>query len=220
MSRETGNHSESRSSEPREKGLVGSALGFLFGLLSAALFALFVSVCIEWGGIMSGLWGQDHAGLMLATERAYIEAIEDYPLTPLLPVEASDLLGREVDKGLTWLGVNPYAGSYLAAAINTIKLVILRTTLTLFSLPGYFLISLVAFFEGLVARDIRKFTGEHESSYVFHKVKRLIVPSLILTITIYLILPFSLPPAVVFLPTMILVGVMVYIAVSRFKKFV
>jgi integrating conjugative element membrane protein (TIGR03747 family) len=81
------------------------------------------------------------------------------------------------------------------------------------------MIALVAFCDGLVSRDIRKYTGGHESSYVFHKAKRWIVPSLMLTISVYLMLPFSLPPVVIFAPAMGLTGMMIYIAASRFKKF-
>ena len=94
-----------------------------------------------------------------------------------------------------------------------------RLTICLFVLPGFLLVALVAFYDGLVARDIRKYTGGHESSYVFHKAKRWIVPSLLLTISIYLMLPFSLRPAVIFAPSMLFTGLMIYIATSRFKKF-
>ena len=75
-------------------------------------------------------------------------------------------------------------------------------------------------FEGLVARDIRKFTGGHESAYVFHKSQTLdcaqrdadghAVPDA----------APSVPPALLFAPTMLLTAGMVYIAASRFKKFV
>ena len=99
-------------------------------------------------------------------------------------------------------------------------LVALVLVLSLFALPGFLLIALAAFFEGLVARDIRRYTGGHESSYIFHKAKRWVIPSVVLTVTLYLMVPFSLPPAVVFAPTMLLAGVMVYVATSRFKKFV
>ena len=103
--------------------------------------------------------------------------------------------------------------------LTTVKLILLRLSICLFVLPGFLLIALVAFYDGLVARDIRKYTGGHESSYVFHKAKRWIVPSLMLTISLYLMLPFSLRPVVIFAPAMCLTGMMIYVAASRFKKF-
>jgi hypothetical protein len=32
-------------------------------------------------------------------------------------------------------------------------------------------------------------------------------------------LPFSVPPVVIFAPSMVLTGLMIYVAASRFKKF-
>ena len=132
----------------------------------------------------------------------------------------SDWVTEYLDDGLSWLGLTTHPGLYALAAINAVKLVVLRAVLSLFALPGFLLIALAAFFEGLVARDIRRYTGGHESSYIFHKAKRWVIPSVVLTVTLYLMVPFSLPPAVVFAPTMLLAGVMVYVATSRFKKFV
>ena len=54
---------------------------------------------------------------------------------------------------------------------------------------------------------------------MFHKAKRWIVPSLMLTISVYLMLP-SPPPVVLFAPAMGLTGMMIYIAASRFKVLV
>ena len=100
------------------------------------------------------------------------------------------------------------------------KLLVLRSVIVLLALPGYALAIVAGLFEGLVARDIRKFTGGHESAYVFHKAKRWVLPSVMLTVTLYLMLPWSIPPALLFAPTMCLTGAMTYIAASRFKKFV
>ena len=40
-----------------------------------------------------------------------------------------------------------------------------------------------------------------------------------LTISIYLMLPFSIPPVAIFAPSMAFTGLMIYVATSRFKKF-
>ncbi len=202
----------------REKGFIGSVFSLVCALLGAAITAVAASVIVEWVGIAMEWWPGDHSAQMLYTERSYIEAIEAYPLTPLRPVDISDKALASVDGAVSSAGIT--TGVYLAAMLNTIKLVILRSVLSLFALPGYLLVALAAFFEGLVARDIRKYTGGHESSYVFHKAKRWITPTVVLTVTIYLMLPFSVAPALVFAPTMFFTGVMVYIATSRFKKFV
>jgi integrating conjugative element membrane protein (TIGR03747 family) len=126
----------------------------------------------------------------------------------------------QFDRGLSFVGLGASAGVYGVAAINTVKLLLLRGVIVVLALPGYVLAIVAGLFEGLVARDIRKFTGGHESAYVFHKAKRWIAPSVMVTVTLYLMLPWSVPPALLFAPTMLLAAGMVYIAASRFKKFV
>jgi len=202
-----------------ERGAVTRTLGMATALLAAMLLAVGVSVLVECLGITLEWWPANHAMTLLIKERTYIEAIDQYPLTALTPLALSDSASREFD-GL-WRSVFSTSGmnNYIAAAINTVKLVLLRLSISLFVLPGFVLVALVAFYDGLVARDIRKYTGGHESSYVFHKAKRWIVPSLLLTISVYLMLPFSLRPVVIFAPSMLLTGLMVYVATSRFKKF-
>ncbi len=204
----------------RERGLIAAALSLIAGIAGAVLMALLASVLVEWAGIALGWWHSDHAFQMLRTERAYIEAIDSYPLAPLQPVALSDRAVAGIGDAALGVGLSAGANVYLTAMINSIKLVALRSSLSVFALPGYLLIAVAAFFEGLVARDIRKYTGGHESSYVFHKAKRWIMPTVVLSITIYLMLPFSVAPALVFAPTMLSTGLMVYIATSRFKKFI
>ncbi len=209
-----------RTIEAPEKGCIAGTFALVIAIVAAALAALAASVVLEWAGVAAGWWDVDHAWRMLATERGYIEALDHYPLLVLQPVDVSNWAAGCIDDGLQRTGMSDTAGIYLSAMVNTLKLVALRTTFSLFALPGYLLVATAAFFEGLVARDIRKFSGGHESSYVFHKAKRWITPTVILTVTVYLMLPFSVPPAVIFAPTMLFAGAMVYIATSRFKKFV
>jgi integrating conjugative element membrane protein (TIGR03747 family) len=192
-------------------------LGAAGALVAAVCLATGASVVIECAGIALGWWPADHAMTLLATERAYIEAIDRYPLTALSPQRLSDTAAREVD-GL-WHTLLGAGGRYGTASLNTVKLLLLRLAICLCVLPGFLVVALVAFYDGLVARDIRKYTGEHESSYVFHKAKRWITPSLVLTVSVYLMLPFSLRPVVIFAPAMLLTGLMIYVAASRFKKF-
>jgi Domain of unknown function (DUF4400) len=202
-----------------ERGKVTRVLGMISALLAALLFAVGVSVLVECLGIALNWWPGNHAMTLLIKERTYIEAIDQYPLTALTPLALSDSAAQEFDgvwqSVFSTRGINPY----VAAGINTVKLVLLRLSICLFVLPGFVLVALVAFYDGLVARDIRKYTGGHESSYVFHKAKRWIVPSLLLTISVYLMLPFSLRPVVIFAPSMLFTGLMIYVATSRFKKF-
>ena len=217
---------EARKETPRrekpvahERGTLTRSLGWIGALVSAVLLALALSVAIECVGIALGWWPADHGLRLLLQERSYIEAIDQYPMTALTPNGVAEQAAREFDGVWRTLWSPGHLNAYATAGINTVKLVLLRMVICVFVLPGFVLIALVAFCDGLVARDIRKYTGGHESSYVFHKAKRWIVPSLMLTISVYLMLPFSVPPVVLFAPAMLLTGLMIYVAASRFKKF-
>jgi len=220
--------SESRSPAPQrapdkpaihERGALTRTLGLVTAIVGATLLAVGFSVLVECLGIALDWWPANHALTLLVTERAYIEAIDQFPLTALTPLALSESAAHEVDGVWQSFVGSSSVNRYVAAGINTVKLVLLRLSICLFVLPGFVLVALVAFYDGLVARDIRKYTGGHESSYVFHKAKRWIVPSLLLTISVYLMLPFSLRPVLVFAPSMLFTGLMIYVATSRFKKF-
>ena len=211
--------SKPEKSAIHERGTVTRALGMMTALIAAVFLAVGVSVLLECAGIALNWWPSNHAMALLATERTYIEAIDRFPLTVLTPLTVADSAAQEFDGLWQSLIGNSKLNSYVIATINTVKLVLLRLSICLFVLPGFLLVALVAFYDGLVARDIRKYTGGHESSYVFHKTKHWIVPSLLLTISLYLMLPFSLRPVLVFAPSMLFTGLMIYIATSRFKKF-
>ena len=222
MSRDTAARSTRGEAQVRQakRGVIGLTLSTLGALIGAALTASLLSVLLEWAGIALGWWSGTHSRDLLMTERGYVEAIDDYPLSPLRPTQLTALAWGQVDRGLSLVGITGSAGVYGVAAINTVKLLLLRGVIVVLALPGYALAMVAGLFEGLVARDIRKFTGGHESAYVFHKAKRWIAPSVMVTVTLYLMLPWSVPPALLFAPTLLLTAGMVYIAASRFKKFV
>lgn len=210
----------------KSKGAVSGTLSWMLGLFAALFIAVAVSVVIELVGIGVGWWGPQHAANLLMTERSYIEAIEKLPLLALSPVVITTTAESEFDAVTQGLrhsaeetrGSDPLS-VYVLGALNTTKLVLFRLVVCVFSLPGYAVVAAGALIDGVVQRDIRKFTGGHESSYVFHKAKRWVLPGIIATISVYLMLPWSLYPALVFAPSMALFGFMLYVASSRFKKF-
>ena len=222
MSRDTAARTTRGEAQVRQakRGVIGLTLSTLGALIGAALTASLLSVLLEWAGIALGWWPATHSRDLLMIERSYVEAIDDYPLSPLRPTQMTAMAWGQFDRGLSFVGLGASVGGYGVAAINTVKLLLLRGVIVVLALPGYVLAIVAGLFEGLVARDIRKFTGGHESAYVFHKAKRWIAPSVMVTVTLYLMLPWSVPPALLFAPTMLLAAGMVYIAASRFKKFV
>lgn len=74
------------------------------------------------------------------------------------------------------------------------------------------------FIDGLIRRDLRKFGAGRESSFVYHRAKRTVMPLLLVPWVIYLPLPFSLNPMVLFLPSATMLGLAMTITAATFKK--
>lgn len=70
----------------------------------------------------------------------------------------------------------------------------------------------------LMRHDLRKFGAGRESSFVYHRAKRAVMPLLIVPWILYLSLPFSLNPMAVFLPCAVMLGGTMAITAATFKK--
>ena len=73
--------------------------------------------------------------------------------------------------------------------------------------------------DGLVRRDLRRWGGGRESSFLYHHAKRWIWPLFITAWVLYLSLPFSIHPAFAILPFAGLIGVLVALTTGSFKKY-
>ena len=73
--------------------------------------------------------------------------------------------------------------------------------------------------DGLVQRDLRRWGGGRESSFVYHYAKKAALPLVVMTWVTYLALPFSLHPSFVILPFATLFALTVVVTASTFKKF-
>ena len=106
----------------------------------------------------------------------------------------------------------------LAAVYVTFTFVVRLTILVLVT-PLFLLTMFTGLVDGLMRRDLRKFGAGRESSFVYHRAKRAVLPLLIVPWLIYLSLPFSLNPMTVFLPCSLLLGVATAITAATFKKY-
>jgi integrating conjugative element membrane protein (TIGR03747 family) len=74
--------------------------------------------------------------------------------------------------------------------------------------------------DGLMRRDLRKFGAGRESSFVYHRAKRAVMPLLVVPWIIYLSLPITLNPMAVFIPCAVLLGAVMTITATTFKKYI
>lgn len=102
----------------------------------------------------------------------------------------------------------------LSAHVLFIKLMILIASIPLFALA-----MIAGLVDGLNQRAIRTASLGRESSYVFHQLNRYFKRGLLFLLALWLAIPVSITPALMFVPVSILLSVMVSITASRFKKY-
>lgn len=102
----------------------------------------------------------------------------------------------------------------LSSQYLLIKLIILFAAMPLFALT-----MIAGLIDGLNQRAIRTACLGRESSYVFHRLNHYLKRGLVILLMLWLALPVSITPAYVFVPVSLLMGLMVAMTASRFKKY-
>jgi integrating conjugative element membrane protein (TIGR03747 family) len=105
------------------------------------------------------------------------------------------------------------------AAMQVTDTFSLRLSILLLSLPLFAVFGAIAMIDGLVQRDVRRWSGGRESSFIYHWAKRLTLPLLVVCGVGYLASPFSLRPTLVILPISTVYALTVMVTASAFKKY-
>ncbi|MGV8399263.1 TIGR03747 family integrating conjugative element membrane protein [Pseudomonas aeruginosa] len=108
---------------------------------------------------------------------------------------------------------------YLIAAAYTVLVFMLRLLVLFLSLPLFLLAAFVGLVDGLVRRDLRRFSAGRESGFIYHRARASLTPLAVLPWVVYLALPISVHPLLVLLPCAFLLGLAVSIAAGSFKKY-
>ncbi len=111
------------------------------------------------------------------------------------------------------------AENYIFASIVVIQIFAVRLAVLILAFPAFVLLAMLGLVDGLVQRDIRRWSGGRESSFVYHWAKKFLYPSLILPWIIYLAMPVSVHPNLIVLPFAVLFAVSVTVMASTFKKY-
>ena len=235
--------------EPRARRAPGAlarliaAIGRIVRLL---LLSLLISVLVEWVG-MAWWWpeqGIEHSRTMLQAEIHYLETNISDSLVSQNPagfaraaassVHDTLFIKTRVRDAISWLSRPPTDASqgrqrisravraiekYVAAAMTIVQVFAARIAVLCLALPLFALVALLGLIDGLVQRDLRRWGGGRESSYLYHYAKRSNGALLIAAWVIYLALPFSVPPVLIILPFAALFGLSVSLTASMFKKY-
>lgn len=117
-------------------------------------------------------------------------------------------------------GLYQPVAEFVIAAMQIIQVFSVRIGILVLASPVFVLFGLVALVDGLVRRDLRRWGGGRESSFVYHWAKRSAMPSLLVSWVIYLALPISVHPTYIVLPFASLFGLCITVTAATFKKYV
>jgi integrating conjugative element membrane protein (TIGR03747 family) len=228
----------------RRPSLIASVFGGALRLLSMLVLALCFSIVLEWIG-MSFWWpgqGVHHSERMLAEEVRYLNSGLTNSIVTLAPAELAQAAAARSEGILEFLGVDRLArwlnspvptagwsagfhdlargsGIYVEAMVNTVQTFSVRVIVLLFATPVFLLFGFVGLAEGLMRRDLRRWGGGRESSFLYHHSKKFLAPSIVAAWMLYLAMPFSVQPNLVVLPFAVLFAVGMALTTGTFKKY-
>jgi len=229
------------------RGLVSKGLTTVGQGIKWLLFSLLFSIVVEWTGMV--LWwpeeGLDHSRTMLSNEISYLDTDFRRSIVTSDPAR----FAKEVADGsyyylfevtgfvdfIQWVTPPPRSeerglrttlhriyrpiAEFVIAAMQVTQVFSVRLAILMLATPVFLLFSLVALVDGLVRRDLRRWGGGRESSFVYHYAKKAAIPLMVLTWVVYLALPFSLYPTFIVLPFTTLFALAVTVTASTFKKY-
>ncbi|MGH8347905.1 MAG: TIGR03747 family integrating conjugative element membrane protein [Pseudomonas sp.] len=216
--------------------------GYLLGLLFASLL---FSIVLEFVGML-WFWpeqGWHHSHAMWLSELGWLSSHFKSSLLVQEPAQATakiiqylnewvvvrsgwaqsdthlKMLSREQPLHGQFAQVYVVVQEYLLAALFTLFTFVVRLAVLTLAMPLFLLAVITGAVDGLMRRDLRKFGADRESSFVYHRAKRTLLPLLVSPWLIYLSLPWSPNPNWVLLPCAALLGCMVAITAATFKKY-
>ncbi|WP_158456755.1 TIGR03747 family integrating conjugative element membrane protein [Pseudomonas fluorescens] len=227
-------------------GLIVSAVRLVLRVIGVLIASLLLSILIEFAGLLL-FWGDQgwhHSQAMLNSELGWLSEHFRSSLIIQQPGQTiANWLGflnhwllvktgfadfaqqaRVSSQGTGyWSWFNQlYVGieDFVLAVVHVAFTFVVRLMILTLATPLFMLAMVTGFVDGLMRRDLRKFGAGRESSFVYHRAKRAVTPSLVAPWLIYLSLPFPLNPLIIFLPCAAILGVATAITAAAFKKYI
>ena len=231
-----------------QEGLIAKSLTAVAKVIQWILLSLLFSIIVEWTGMV--LWwpdeGIEHSRTMLATEISYLESDFRRSVVTSDPAQFAKRFADntyhylfEVTRFVNfihWVSPPPKTNEqglrttlhkiyqptaeFVIAMMQVTQLFSVRLAILTLAMPVFLLFSLVALVDGLVQRDLRRWGGGRESSFVYHYAKKAALPLVVITWVVYLALPFSAHPSFVVLPFAAMFALSVAVTASTFKKYI
>jgi hypothetical protein len=103
--------------------------------------------------------------------------------------------------------------------LSVVEITITRMSVFIEWIPFMIAIMCVLIIDGLALRDIRKFQGARESTFLFHRLQPLAKLSFFTLFFVYMVIPFDSSPTVFILSMILLSGLFTTLAIKTFKKY-
>jgi len=132
-------------------------------------------------------------------------------------MNSGNAVSRNPKGSTSWPG--NYRQQYMLATVYVSIVTLIRVTIIALSVPLFVLVIGVAVVEGLGRRDLRRFGAGYESSFLYHRAKRLIKPAVYLPVMAYLSWPSAVYPNLLLLPAALMLGLTITITTASFKKY-
>lgn len=112
----------------------------------------------------------------------------------------------------------PVMAAYLKVVVISTELMVVKLVTLFLSLLGIVLIMFVGIVDGLVQRDIRKFSGARETALLYHKAKGIAFSFIAIGFFFYLILPLNIASEFILIPVSVISAYFVMVSIKLFKK--
>lgn len=133
------------------------------------------------------------------------------------PATPPEEIGARVKE--QWRQSLKHFADHLIAAMTITQVFAVRLAILVMALPAFVLFALVGLCDGLVQRDLRRWGGGRESSFIYHHAKKFVAPMFIGVWIVYLGMPVSVNPSFIIVPFAALFGVSLAITAATFKKY-
>lgn len=133
------------------------------------------------------------------------------------PAQPPQAIGERIKE--RWRQILKGFADHLIAAMTITQVFAVRLAILMMALPAFVLFALVGLSDGLVQRDLRRWGGGRESSFVYHHAKKVVLPMFIGVWVVYLGMPVSVNPSFIIVPFAALFGASLAITAATFKKY-
>ncbi len=110
--------------------------------------------------------------------------------------------------------------SFVGMAIILLSALIgLKLLVIILSIPLLMLFLFTGLVDGLVLREVRRYSNGRESSLIYHQWRRLLKPVLLVGYGVYLICLYPVNPMYILLPVTVLAACVVAVMIKHYKKY-